>query len=880
MRILFCLWPAFALLATVRPVCAQTVSLPAEPAVPLVSSAQKSATPAEILLREQAARHALESGLPSLAAVIYRELLAAPGGDKAALTLALTTALLDEGRTDEADQALQKIPAARRDAAWHLRAGLIDMVKKNPAAAKEESAAIKPEQLSASDRGWFYFLQGQIADDAANPQKAQALYDQAAAAAVSDQQRAQFALARSQAELRAGPPSDSLVNELKRNVDKYQGTLTGYRYVRQYAVALDATGHKTDAISLLSQQLLALPPGARATADDFRLLLGVIAGPKTEPGRQALTELLRNGSDPMKQRIALQLLGRVVAQAGSERDAFRQLLDELIAAPQPHPILDELLLFRAQMNLEDKKYGPAQTDAQSLMEKFPGSPLKPAALGVMLGMAWEERRYRLAADYATQARTSLPPGQTHAALGVVVAEAWFRAEDYPDAADAYAAVLNERPAGIDVGKLIFQRIQSEIEAGRLDVAQTLTDQFAGDPAFSPENRWEVEWNLARALEGNGQITAALARLDKLLEAAGAAKLPAELRVRMAWLQAHLSFEAGQSEQALKLAGALADFLAGSGATDVPAELKNQIISLERLQEAEADFKLQQAAAALDLLKKLRADYPQSDAAVYSYIVEANYDAENNHLAEAQARLTELADKAEADKNPDNPYSHYAPYALYLAALNAENLGENADLEHANNYIERLVSRYPRSPLVFYARLKQGDLYRKLNQFGPAQQAYEYLINNYPQHTDVLVAQMALADCYSAQAANDPAHLESAAAIYADLQDRPDAPAELRVEAGCKLGLTQKQRGQTVEAQKTWWRLVNGFLIDSSKSAELGATGRYWIGRVLIELGNSLEEQQKLEQAREAWLLVGRYQLPGAALAQARLARYLPSEAKP
>ncbi|HZP60435.1 MAG TPA: tetratricopeptide repeat protein, partial [Opitutaceae bacterium] len=674
--------------------------------------------------------------------------------------------------------------------------------------------------------------------------------------------------------------ADSLINDLRRNVDKYQGTLTGYRYARQYAVALDAVGRKIDAVSLLRQQLLALPPEAHATADDFRLLLGLIAGPATDPGRQALTELLTSGSDQVKQRIALQLLGRIAAQPGPERETFRRLLDTLIAAPQPHPIIEDLLLFRGQMNLADKNYGLAQTDAETLMEKFPGSPLKPAALGVLMGVAWEQHRYRSAAAYATQARSALPPGEIHAQLGVLLAEAYFRAGDFPSAADAYAAVLNERPSGVNAGKLIFQRIQAEIEAGRLDTAQNLADQFTSDPAFDPESRWEAEWNLARALEANRQTEAALARVNRLLSATGAAGLSADLRVRMAWLQAHLAFEAGQSEQALKLAGALVDSLGGAGGAGVPDELKKQIASLELLQEAEANFKLQQPAAALGLLKRLRADYPQSDAAVYSYIVEANYDADNNHLAEAQAQLTKLADTAEADKNPAGSYAHYAPYALYLAALNAESLGQDANLEEADRFIERLVGKYSKSELVFYARLKQGDLLRKLNQFGPAQHAYEELVNNYAQHPDVLVAQMALADCHSAQAANDPAHAESAAAIYESLQDRPDAPVELRIEAGCKLGLAQKQRGQGARAEETWWRLADEFLRRENKPAVLSATGAYWMGRVLLELGDSLEQGQKLDQAREAWLLIQHYQLPGGALAQARLARYLPTEPKP
>jgi outer membrane protein assembly factor BamD (BamD/ComL family) len=834
---------------------------PAEPSAPLLMLNEVRPAPADLLLQQQAAQHALELGLPAVAAEIYRGLLAVPGGgDRVALTLALTTALLDDGRVDEADQTLQGI-VAERDAAWHLREGLVAAVRKKFDAARTEATAVKPEELGPADIGWYYFLQGQLADASGDGQKAQAFYDQAEGAAASDQQRAQFELAKREAELRAGRRDDTLLDELQSKVDKYQGTLTGYQYVRQYAVVLDLAGRKTDAVALLQRQLLALPPGAQATADDFHLLLGLIAGPDTDPGRQALTQLLRSGSDRTKQRIALQLLGATVARPGG-------LLDELIGVTPPHPILEDLLLFRAQVNLVDKRYGLATADAYFLIKNFPGSPLIPAALGVLLGDAWEEKRYHLAADYAMKARAALPPGQMHAQLGVIEAEAWFRANDFRSAADAYAAVLGERPAGVDAGALIFQRVQAEIEAGRLDPAQALIDQFAGDAAFDAVNRWQAEWNLARALEAHDEISVALARVDKLLGAPGAAVASADLRLRMAWLQARLAFEAGQPEQALKLAGALVDSLAGAAGAGVSAELKTLVVSAELLQEAGADFALQRTDAALGLLKKLRTDFPQSDAAVQSYIVEANFYADHNHVVDAQALLTKLAD--------DFHGSRYAPQALYLAALNAERRGQDTSLEEANKLIERLVSEYPQSDLVFYARLKQGDIFRKLNDFGQAQQVYEYLVNTYPQHPDALVARMALADCHSAQAANDPAHAESATAIYESLSERPDAPAELRIEAGYKFGLSQVQRGQAGDAQKTWWRLANVFLLDPAKSADLGATGPYWMGRTLLALGDALEQQQKLDQAREAWQLIGRYHLSGGALAQERLTRYLPA----
>ena len=68
------------------------------------------------------------------------------------------------------------------------------------------------------------------------------------------------------------------------------------------------------------------------------------------------------------------------------------------------------------------------------------------------------------------------------------------------------------------------------------------------------------------------------------------------------------------------------------------------------------------SAAADTLSKLRADFPTSDSAVYSYIVEADRYAQQDKVIDAERLLTKLAD--------DFPASPYAPYALYQAALQA------------------------------------------------------------------------------------------------------------------------------------------------------------------------------------------------------------------
>ena len=864
-RLLACL--ALAVLAPLA--CAQT---PLRPPTPLLAAPAETLSPGQAAITLEAADRAQEMGFSSIAVRLYRQLLDAPvgtAGDRLQLRVSLVTALLSDGQVEAAEAALDEFTGLR-NSAWHLRAGLVAQYAGRSASARVEADAVKLDELSAGDRGWYFLLKATVAEAAGDTEKRNQFYDQASAAAVNELQRTRFALAREFSRLRVGAPSAGDLEKARANAERLQGSKAGYDFARVYAIMLHAAGQKAEAVSVLQRQLQGLPLEERRAAEDFRLLLGLISGAEDGPGRRALFQLLATGEDAAKQRIALRILARASA-TGAAASEFREQLDELTRAGRAeHPILEDLWLFRAQVALGENDYARAESDAKSLLDRFPGSPLRAHALGVLTSAAWEQRRYRLAADFAGKARQALPEGPARAQLGVLVAEAWFRAgDDYRSAADAYAAVLDAPPPGVAPGLLMFQRVLAEIEAGRLQEAQPLLDELGRRPGFDAENRWQAEWNLARAMQIAGQTEAAYARVNRLLSGAGAgAALPADLRARMAWLRARLSFDAGQHAETVRLLDESGDSLEGAS-----PELRTEIASSGLWLRARAEFALDQAPVALATLEKLRAEYPRSDAAVYSFITEADYYAKRGQTVAAQQRLTKLAD--------DYADSPYASHALYQAAVLAERRGQDTNFEEANKLIEQLAQRYPESDLLFYARLKQGDLLRKLSQFALAQRAYEAVINRFPQHAEVLAAQMSLADCHGAQSSSDSAHAERAVEIYERLLVLPQAPLDLRVEAGFKLGSTLDKRGQTERAQTIWWRdVVTGFLLPDGQAEQLGAKGRYWMGRTLVELGASFERQEKLEQAREAWQLVRRYKLPGESLAEAKLARFLVPGGKP
>ena len=233
-----------------------------------------------------------------------------------------------------------------------------------------------------------------------------------------------------------------------------------------------------------------------------------------------------------------------------------------------------------------------------------------------------------------------------------------------------------------------------------------------------------------------------------------------------------------------------------------------------------------------LLDKLRTDYHATDAAQYSYLVQAGYLTQRGDIAAAQGVLNSFVDNAEYRR------SDYAPLALYQAAINEERQGLDRNLRYAyEKLLERLIREYSQNELVFYARLKQGDLLRKLNDFTAARQIYEDLINRQGQHPDVLLAQLALADTLFALGANNAANYESAAAAFERLRDLPAAPVDLRAEAGFKWGYALAKRAQAAKAQTVFWSVVNDFLLDaaqprpsSARRAVTGFRARCWSWR--------------------------------------------------
>lgn len=794
------------------------------------------------------ARRSLDLGFAASAAAQAEKLLARtdlPDAEREEVVLLLATARLEQGRPAAAETALTGLTDVRSPRIGLLR-GLIAARQSDFVAARNAITGLQPEDFAPRERTWYHYLEAQLAEAVKDTAAATAAYEAAVRLAATESQTARLRVAREMLRLRLGETNPQTAEALREQAERYVGRGVGLDFAAQYAVALHQLGRGADAITYLQEQIALLPDSLARGRDDLRLLLILIAGPAQPAGRSAAEQLLLTAADQAKRPVALQLLA-AAADTAETRSRLRRTLDELLMRAPDSPLAPLALITRGEAALMDRDFSAAEADARAFLQRHPTSVLRARALAQLAAVAWELRRFRTAADFAAQAATAATDPELASALRLLSAEASFRASDYQTAAQTYAQAADAPPLGVSVDTVRFQQVLSLIEAGRLEQAAEILDQEASEIGI--ETRWQAEWNLARALQASRQIETARNRLAALFAANG--PRPPALRARLEWLSTRLALQAGRAQEALTRARALPERLA-----DVPDDLAMEIAGLARLAEAEALFSLGDNPAALAALTRARQG--AGEAALQSYLLEADFQAAGGDLVKAQELLTTFAD--------DHATHPYAPVALYQAALHAARRGEERVYRDAYLLLERLLALHPEHELAFHARLQQGDLLRLLNQFPQAQQIYELLINRYAQHPDILAARMALADCHRAQAAFDPSHFESAIAVLERLRDLPDAPAARRAEAGFKLGDMLSTR-DPVSGVATWDATADQLI---TQGTSLDSDARYWLGRILLRLAGTHEQNGDELEARRRWRLIVDLGLPGRAIAADRL----------
>lgn len=823
-----------------------------------------------------AAERAQEAGLASLAESIYRRLLSQEEtineAQSAPMKLGLAKALIGQGRFMAARSTLESVDESWQGARHSLFLAISIYGEGGPRidieGFRKALAAVSPAELSPEDRAWFSFLKGLEAELQGDPDAAEAAFRRAVDLAGSERLRWHFESLVLRQEIVSGPADELLLPELSARLNSLEGESAAFPFVREYAVLLFRLGRSAEAVGAIDRELANTSAGYGARQrEQLRLLKALIVGVDSVTGRAALKELIRSGQSRDAMGIALQLLARASDQ---DEDLF-EFLKVMISRTEPHPLLGQMYYLRSQLALrfpdDPEMVALAERDARTLLEQFPGlsSITNVYRLLAFAALNREPAQYRTAADFLIQLRDQSDPSSDLASLNQLIGDCYFLNGDFANAVDFYTVARNRQLASEGDTELFMRLILAQVRSGALDAATQLIDtaDFAGN--ISQRDRWRAEWNVAQALQAAGSIEPALRRVRLLLEESGSGSVDTLLDIRLRWLEAYLSLEAerfdGLEERIARLLSRLKALPPGELDAASFRLLQTEI----RLLRGNALIRLDEASIGIMELEALREEFPETAAAQRSYLIEASYHGEIAAFESAQNTLLDLVQ--------NYPESRLAPQALYEAALYCGRRG-------AEFYPEAIVlhndlaDQYPGDPLYYFARLKQGNLLRSMNDFAGAQIVYENLINRYPAHELRYLAELSRADCLLALAGDEVGELVDVIAQLERLLDLPNLPLDFQAEAAYKWAFALERIDRTSKAKEILSLSVARLVLDPSQAEKLGAPGRYWMARSMLQLGAILEGESSAEEARKVYRKMIAYNLPGRNIAISRVDRLI------
>lgn len=842
------------------------------------------------------AEETLAAGLASSATDLYRRALSLPGlapRTKERAALGLSLALLERNRGEEALAAIVDLPDSSRTA---LRRALAALLRNNLVAAADAARQIRPETLPAEERPWGLAVMGMVASANQDEQAAVRL-NEAAQSAVSEAQRQRIELLGARASIQSGQVDDAQLAMLQRRTRETKDADTGFAFARSLASLLARRGDNTGAVAVL--QAARDRPSAKPGEAD--LAAGLLLGPSSETAGLYLRAAAANpkASDTLRTK-AIRALASLVADAPADRvvqeanATYAFLSDSQNGCPRNPGVIDTIHLARAEVMLVAGNRNLARAAAEDLLRETPGSPLAAESIRILALIAWGDGAYRLAASQLDRL-TPLVVSDRRDAIRTTAADCLFLARDFAVAERAYTVVLTESNDATTRDRAFHQSVLCALEAeDGLDRAAQRVEEAAKVGKVSRERVLMAAWNAADYARRHGKgadFARILGRLSGVTQSA-----PVDFTLRFEWLRALSALANGDRTSAARSAESITRTLENlpPGASPELTAAVPELRAHAALLRARASATAKPGVEIRELVD-LRARYGKVAAAAASYLAEGRLLAAEGRHAEAQRRFEQLAN----DYANDPVLAEFAALGLYEAAEQAATLagteGESKLVEAAQ-LLATFTTRYPGHPLVFRVTLRESELYRALGDFDSALRLIEDLTRLQPQHPLRSQAELSKADCLMGLAAlrrapnggPDRARISRAVAGYERVVEGWPSETDTLAEARNKLAraLIERAKGEPVadatatrrEARLVLAREASDLI--SGTREKLGPSGRTWVARSLLLLGERCEAEGDRAEAAAAYRLLrdlnaglppGEARLPGKAIAESKLA---------
>ena len=820
-----------------------------EKSTPLVSS--KLTRSAEyIASAEEGARSALKAGMPSLAQAIIEDAMSIenlPEQKAKDLMLLLSDAYIAQGKFETAIKTMDN--ADMNDSENIIRLALIHIGLSNNSEAEDLLEKIEIEKVSKDMLSWLNVAKGYICYNKGDFSKALEFFKEAKTTVAEQFVLADIMVAENLCKLSDINTNQknfvSLENTLRENVKLYFGTPTGFQFAKQLAHILFKQGKIDDAVEILTQQLeIELSP----SIDKEEINIIIATNTKNiEEQKNKLQAILKGTISYDICEVAIAILAKNPKISDDER---KKLLEEL-HKNAPAEILDRIFLESAKIAIKSYNLADAKKYAEIIINNYPNSKYKKDALRILAWTAFSSNaekapEYRLAASHLS-ALASLEDDKEKAnELRLLSADCFFLNKDFITASKLYESLFNEMKD--KRGRIINRAMEANINIDNLQNATKMLDLAYSDSNINDDDIWNAEWKLISYLREKNLTDKAKERIEYRIKNATRSK---SLLIKMQWLSARMSEETGEIQKAITQCDNILSTLKSEGIKD--AQTRKAVATNAMLMKArclETINKIEGDDGALALYKKLREEYPMSDASKLSYLYQARAEGKRGNYAEAQQLcriLYELDTK-----------SQYAYDAVMDSAIYAEKLATPEDYKSAIRMFEKLCDDFPNNPRNYYARLSQAGILRKINNFADAKKLYEEIINQYGSHPEIHLAYLGLGDC------EQNLKPENAITIFEKIYALPNMPIAVKAESAHKCAIALEKKDRTKEANRYIWITSTELL-----SQKLTPVAKYWISKSLFKLANNLEKDKAMNDTHAVYEMIIKHDLPLRSIAEAK-----------
>lgn len=868
----------------------------------------QAGTPSEstsVQSRIFSAETAIRAGLPALAIEFLQpeaQNKALPNADRDRILTLLAGAQLACG--DYADAAATLADISGNSPQKRLRAALVAIAQNRENDAEELLDGLDDAAFPQEEKSWFFLARAVASGAQGDAESAEKNFAEAEKNAATASVRAHMEFLHSWTRVTHGGSDSPAVDldELRAARDAARGTPEFADRAKLHIVAIAKTGDRAGALSALREAT----PVPEKNAAEFALLEGLLSDDLAgTDARDAFRRVIAARPSRALQIEAFAGLFYGVSLLRRESRNEEAILAAnaieafLSALPADDAVRDAELYTRAHIALFIGNEHLAQALSGELLSSFPASPYAQDALRILVSAAVRQKEYRRAVTFLNRLRETDISSASRLQTDILIADCNFLSGDWRLAAGGYArAVQAGTLSGDALGVVFFQQAFSHIRNGDVASAAELLDSESAKSVPAP---WTMrtECVVIEALFQANLSENAAARAKRFL--ARTDLLP-DFRMRILWIQAVLAIDLKDAETALSGADMIAELAENLG-DDASAALRErapELVSRSILLKARALFLVNDDEGGLKLLADLRERYPDSVPAAVSWLEEGrrfnDLGKPSRALVCYETLLERYGDKEE--------FAEYAAIAVFEAAQASATIGRPDD---AVKQMQKLVSLFPRSPLVFYARMRQADFFRILNDFDSALAVYDNLLATETDRAELRVVEIRRADALRAIAArseNDESArttfleaLGRAESAYERLFSLPEQDLSLKAEAGFKWAAatehsvpagTGKESAGTAEARKKaeqqaiiiYWRAATETLEEtrSRGTAALGNSGGYWISRCMFALAAIYERNGDFESARNAYRKIAEWSaeglVPGKRYAEWRLDKIL------